>query len=275
MIWGANYTIAKRALAEIDALAVAFARALVAVLCFAVILTAREGRAALVPARLRRAAPLGLLGVFGNQILFITGLQRTSAAHSAILIAAMPICVLLISVLAGGETLRLRRTAGILLAFAGVAGVVLEKGIDFRSEYLAGDLITLGSVLAFAGYTVAGRPVARDLGPLRSAGLAFLTGGVAILLVAAPAAARQEWLALSGGALWSLAYTVVLSTIVAYPLYFRALSRIDPSQVAAFAYLQVVFATLVSVAVAGERLSGQFLLGGGLILGGVLLAERP
>jgi drug/metabolite transporter (DMT)-like permease len=274
VIWGANYSIAKRALAEVDPLAVAFVRAAAAVPAFAAILLARDGRGAFAPSRLRRALPLALLGIVANQILFIVGLERTSAAHSAILIALMPIAVLLIAAAIGQERPGPRRVAGILLAFTGVVAVVLEQGIDLRAASVRGDLITLLSVLAFAGYTVAGRPVVRDLGALRTAALASVLGGAVILCLAAPAAARQDWRDLSAAAAGGLLYTALLSTIAAYFLHFRALERIDASQVAALAYAQVVVAALVSFVIAGEPLTRTFAAGAALVILGLVTAER-
>lgn len=273
LIWGANYSLAKRLLFEVDPLAVAWVRAASGMLFFGILLCFRSGWRGLAPG-LRRAVPLGLLGIFANQILFLTGLKRTSAAHSAILIAMLPVFVLLLSSLERFEPVSLAKVAGILIAFAGVCVIALERGIDLEGSHLRGDLLTLTGVLAFAAYTVFGKPALRDLGPLRLTGLAFLTGGAGIVLVAFPAAARQNWSSVSATALWCLAAVVVLSTIVAYILYYFALSRIDPSKVGAMMYLQPVVATVIAYFITGEGFSAPFFLGGGLVLAGVVLTER-
>lgn len=273
LIWGANYSIAKRLLLEVDPLAVAWVRAASGMLFFGILLLARIGWHGLLPG-LRRAAPLGFLGIFANQILFLTGLERTSAAHSAILVALLPVFVLLLSALERFEPVSLSKVAGILVAFAGVSVIALERGVDFNGSYTRGDLLTLAGVMAFSAYTAFGKPALRDLGPLRLTGLAFLTGGAGIVLVAFPAAARQDWRAVSSTAVWCLAGVVVLSTIVAYILYYFALSRIDPSKVGAMMYLQPVVAAVIAYFIAGESFSAQFLLGGGMVLSGVVLTER-
>ncbi len=149
LIWGANYSIAKRLLLEADPLAVAWVRAASGMLFFGILLTAAGGWRGHL-ADLKRAAPLGFLGIFANQLLFMSGLKRTSAAHSAILIALLPVFVLLISALRRFEPVGLPKVAGILIAFAGVCVIALERGIDFQGSYLAGDLLTLAGVLAFA-----------------------------------------------------------------------------------------------------------------------------
>ena len=273
LIWGSNYSIAKRALLEIDPLAIAWARAAAGVLFFGLLLLARRDRRAL-PAGLLRSAPLGLLGIFANQLLFMSGLKRTSAAHSAILIGMLPVFVLLISAVGRQERVNALKLAGIMTAFIGVCLIALEHGAGLESSSLQGDLLTLAGVLAFAGYTVVGKPVLRELGPLDATALAFITGGTGILLVTAPAAARQDWQSVSVQGLVCLAAVVFLSTILAYLLYYFAVARLDPSKVATFMYLQPIVAALIAFSLGGERLTGTFLVGGGLVLAGVLLAER-
>ena len=111
------------------------------------------------------------------------------------------------------------------------------------------------------------------LGPaLASTPLLVLYAGVLLAaewLPREPALRALTW----ATALVCLACVVVLSTIVAYLLYYSAVARIDPSKVAAFMYFQPIVASLIAFLVAGEGFSRTFLFGGGLVLAGVLLAE--
>ena len=274
LIWGFNYVIAKSVLTEIDPLAVAWVRAATAGALFPLILLLREGRLSLSWSDLRRALPPGLMGIFANQILFVEGLQRTTPAHAAILIALVPVHVLLLSVICRQERLSLSRAGGVLVAFTGVALVALEEGLDLHAGTLAGDLLVLAGGIGFAGYTVMGKPLLRDLGSLRTTALCFMAGGAGTVLVAAPATVRQDWGAVSSASLLGLSYIVLAATIGSYLLYSYALARIDPSQVAVFAYLQPLIAALVSFAVAGDRLTASLVVGGCLVLAGVAIAER-
>lgn len=233
-----------------------------------------DGPAGFTPARLRRTMWLGLLGITANQILFIEGLHRTTASHSAILIALLPVHVLVLSALAGQERITLRKATGVAIAFTGVVLVASEKGLSLRGGTLVGDLLTLCGGLAFAGYTVAGRPVLRELGPMRTTALSFMSGGSAILLFSLPAALRQDWPAASGTALAGLAYVMLVATIVAYSLYYFAVDSLDPSKVAVFMYLQPLIAAGIAFAVRGEPVTSRLVGGGALILAGVVTAER-
>lgn len=274
LLWGVNFTAAKRVLLEVDPLAVAAARAAGGLVVFLAMLLLLDGPRGFAWSRLKRAAPLGLLGVFANQIFFIEGLKRTSASHSAVLIALLPLYVLLLSLLTRQERLTPWKGIGIGAAFGGVVLVAAGHGARAGGATLLGDLITMCGGMAFAAYTVLGRPVVRDLGPLRTTALAFAGGGTAILLVASPAARRQDWRSLTPTAAWGLVYVVVGATVLAYLFYYLALDRLEPSKVAVFMYLQPVVAALLATFVTGEPLTPRFVAGGALILAGVLAAER-
>ena len=97
---------------------------------------------------------------------------------------------------------------------------------------------------------------------------------MAVVLVGAPAAARQDWTALSAAGLAQLAYVILGATVAAYFLYYFAVSRLPPSKVAVFMYLQPLVALLLAFAVGGEPITTQMIAGSGLVLAGVVLAER-
>jgi drug/metabolite transporter (DMT)-like permease len=182
--------------------------------------------------------------------------------------------VLILSALAGQERITAPRAIGVAIAFAGVVVVAMDRGPALTSGTLTGDLLTLCGGLAFAAYTVAGRPVLRDLGPLRTTALSFMSGSVVILAIGLPAAAREEWRAASGIALGGLAYTALVATVVAYVLYYFAVDRLDATRVAVFMYLQPLVAAAIAFAARGEPITARLAAGGALILAGVLVAER-
>jgi drug/metabolite transporter (DMT)-like permease len=113
-----------------------------------------DGR--LIPAKtdLPMLAALGLLGMFGNQFLFIYGLsdKSVSATLAAVLSQTQPSWLL---------------GAGVLLAFGGAAVMARVWSSEIRS---ADELLHLGALLlgalCMAGYYVAQAPVLRRIPPL-------------------------------------------------------------------------------------------------------------
>lgn len=272
-LWGLNYSFAKMAVGEIDPLAVALVRVVVSTPLLFLTLALSEG-IRFDFAELKATLPLGLSGVLANQIFFITGIRRTTPAHSSLVVALLPIVVVLLANVMLGERLTPLKIAGMGVALSGVILISLREGWSFSRDTLGGDGITFCGVCAFAYYTVAGKSVVPRLGALRATALAFLSGGLLILPLSLPAALHQNWGALTPRGWLSLAYVAFVSTFLCYLLYFGALSRIESGKVAAFMYLQPVVAGVASYFLLGETLHGHFLLGGLAVLAGVFLAER-
>jgi drug/metabolite transporter (DMT)-like permease len=73
---------------------------------------------------------------------------------------------------------------------------------------------------------------------------------------------------------WSaLLYMVIFASALAYVLYFWLLRYLEASQLAAFAYLLPISATILGILWLGEKGSWRQVLGGALALGGVYWIE--
>src|SRR5689334_22720541 len=146
---------------------------------FALLAVRRELR---VPrGSLAALALLGFVGTTLNQGLFLAGLRRSIAAHGALLYAATPTVVLLIALARGQERASPRRTAGIALAFGGVAYLLLGRGLTFDPRWLLGDALIFLAVIAWAVYTTRGKELIARLGALRVTAWASLFGTLCFL----------------------------------------------------------------------------------------------
>jgi drug/metabolite transporter (DMT)-like permease len=274
ILWSVNYSFAKMAVLEIDPFAVAFVRVLVATPLFFMAL-AWQGQPILpTVAELRAALPLGVTGVLANQIFFITGIRRTTPAHSALVVSLLPVAALLLAAFLLGEKLTPLKVTGVLVAFAGIFLISIRDGWSFSRDTLGGDLLTLCGVCAFAYYTVAGKKVIPRIGVLRTTALCFLIGGALMLPLVISRALHQDWGSVSPRGWGALAYVVFAATFLCYLLYYGALSRIESGKVAAFTYLQPVLAGITSYLILDESIQGHFVLGGIAVLTGVYLTER-
>jgi drug/metabolite transporter (DMT)-like permease len=220
------------------------------------------------------ALPLGLTGVLANQVFFISGIRRTTPAHSSLVVALLPVLVLVLAAFLLKERLTPLKITGVLMAFAGVLLISVRDGWSFSRGTLGGDLLTLCGVIAFAYYTVAGKGIIPRMGVLRTTSLVFLTGGAVMVPLVLPAAFRQPWESVTPRGWLALAYVVFVGTFLCYLLYYWALARIESGKVAAFTYVQPVLAGATSHFFLGESIHGHFVLGALVVLAGVYLAER-
>ena len=129
VISGGTYLVAKRALAEVPVSTLVLWRFLLSGAVFALLVGLLPGPA-LPP---RRAVPatflLGFLAGPLNQGLFFAGLQKSTAAHAALLYALTPIGVYVYSLLRGREAPSARAGLGLVLALAGALVLLLAHGL--------------------------------------------------------------------------------------------------------------------------------------------------
>jgi drug/metabolite transporter (DMT)-like permease len=275
VISAGTYLAAKRALLELSPWEVALVRFSLAGLFYAA-LVARH-RVAIPRRDLVGLALLGLVAIPVNQGFFLWGMARTTPGHGALLYALTPIFVFLLARWRLGERVTPRKVGGIATAFAGVVVVLLGRGAlgaPGSVDGLTGDLAILLAVVAWAVFAVGGKVYAERYGVRTMTGVAITFGSLAYLPFGLAASDAASFARLSPAGWASVAYLVVLTSIVAYLLYYWAMKHAEASRVAIYSNLQPVLTALLAWALYGEPITSAFLVGGGMVLLGVVLTER-
>jgi len=134
LIWSLNYVVAKIALRSFPPVFFACLRMMLAGALMSVVygVWIRRRPASAIHKWPRRdlliVAAVGVLGMVGNQIFFVVGIDYTSVAHASLVIATTPVQVLMLAWLRGQERLTRRKAIGMALAVAGVAVLNLSPG---------------------------------------------------------------------------------------------------------------------------------------------------
>jgi len=276
LLWSANFIFAKFALRELPLSLVLSLRYVFSALCMLpVVALGRRGAAWPGQASKWSDAPallgVGLLGLVGNQVLFLVGLSMTSVAHAGVITALSPVLVLLGSAAFGNERITRLRIAGLLTAGCGVAVLQFSRGAAGEATR-TGDAVMLLSVVFFAGFNLLGKPLAERVGSLRMNAMAYAAAGLLALPFALwnlSRGAHASLLAWTG-----VAYMAVCSSVIGYLIYAHALRHLPASRVSVVIYLQPLLASLLAVLMLGERPGAGFLPAAALVLTGVYVTER-
>jgi drug/metabolite transporter (DMT)-like permease len=236
---------------------------------------ARHGRAALPAAGdLGALLVLSVLGVMVNQLLFLEGLQRSTAVNAGLLMTVIPVATLAVAVLLGQERLTLRRQSGMLLSEAGVAWLFLHRGAEIGARTRTGDLMLTANAVSYSTYLVLAKPVLRRLPQLVVVAWVFVFAALIVPWFAldvawAPAAAdRRHWLALGG--------VLLFPTLLAYLLNTIVLARTRASTTAAYVLLQPFVSAVLALLWLGERPeAGVWVTGAAVVAGLWLVSQAP
>ncbi len=218
----------------------------------------------------RRGLPVlaGIAAVAALHFLFyILALGRTSIAHTLVLVNLSPVFVALLSPWWLGERLGRGQSIGIALAIAGLAVMVgYEPRVTLTS--IGGDAFALGSGLAYAVYSLAGRSE-RERQPLfRYTFWVYCLAALFLLPFARPPATVA---ALKAPNLIALLLLGLLPTGLGHTLYNAALRRTPATTANLIATQEVTGGVLLGYLVFREGLTASGALGGALALLGVAL----
>jgi drug/metabolite transporter (DMT)-like permease len=266
--------VVKFALEDFGALAFAAARFAVATGLLAAYVRVTGESVAVAPADRAAVIRLGLVGHAGYQLCFVVGLQRTATTHSALILALVPVFVALLGRFRGGERLGKAGWAGVLASFGGIV-LVVAGGDRGTGATLAGDALILVGALAWAIYTVLGRPLLARYSAPRLTAATMVPGSVVLLVVGAPAILREPWRAVSLEAWFAFAYAAVAGLVIAYVIWFAAVQALGGARTAVYSNLVPVVALAVGALFLGERMSALQLAGALLVVFGIWLTRRP
>lgn len=178
------------------------------------------------------------------------------------------------------ERLTGRQVAGVLLAVAGLCGIAVHRGLVGGHAAVVPVLLTVAGGLGWALGNLASRQ-ARPDSPMRLMAWMSVVPPLPLLAlslaVEGPAAIGTSLTTLdaptAAPALWGLAYTVLVATLVGSGLWTALLARNPSSSVAPFSMLVPVVGIAVAALALGERAEPVELALGSLVVGGVLLGS--
>ncbi len=271
-LWGGSFFFNKLALAEWPPFAVLFVR--VGLAALALLLAVRLAGLSMSVGRRFWLAFFGM-GLLNNVIpftLFLWGQQQIASGLAAILNAMTPIFAVMVMAAFGGERATGPKIAGVVAGFAGVAILIGPDALSGLGLNLAAQIACIAATISYAFSGLYGRRF-RELPPLVTAAGQLSASTLMTLPVmlavnppwTLPAPSVQGVLALVGLAL--------VSTALAYAIFFRIMRSAGPSNVMLVTFLIPVSAILLGSGLLGEALLPRHFAGMAAIFAGLALID--
>ncbi len=216
---------------------------------------------------------LGFLIIPFNQTTFLYGQKLTAAGHGSLLFATVPIWIFIGALFHLRERLVIRRLVGVILGLTGVLIIMSAGAIEIGRDYLVGDAFILVAVIAWAMYSVWGKPLVRKYGAIRVTAYALASGTVMYLPFGLYRAAVFDYSQATLVGWLSVLYMALGTSVAAYVLWYWVLKYMDASRVAVFHNIQPIIASVVAYIFLSEPLGLSFVLGGIVVLSGVIITE--
>lgn len=217
-------------------------------------------------------AVLGLLFFALFPVLFNASLTFTTAARGALALSTLPLLTLVVAAAIGAEALTARKTAGVLIATAGVALSLISGLAGAPAGAWRGDLLMVAAALSMAVYSIYSKRIIQ-----RSGALTFTTAamcvGAPFLTVMALVRGSFAPVGQFGAPQWSaVVFLGVAGGALTFFLWSFALRHATPTRVAISVTVNPISASLVGSALLHEPIHWNLVVGLVAVFVGIWLA---
>jgi drug/metabolite transporter (DMT)-like permease len=274
-VWGTTYLAIRVAVETIPPMLLTSVRYLVA---GSILFAISRLRGDVLPTDRKAFANVSLVGILmvaGGNFSVIWAEQWVPSGIAALLVATSPFWAAMMEMLrAGGERISLRKGAGMIVGFLGVAMLVTPGGANgtFNRHVLLGALAIQFGALAWQYGTLRGKHTLGGMAPLMSSALQMLVGG-AVIGVIGLAIGEQHRFAVNPRTFAALAYLTFFGSVLAYTSYVYALKHMKTTTMSLYAYVNPVIAVLVGWMILSEKLNWLSITAMCVILSGVALVQ--
>jgi len=203
------------------------------------------------------ALAAGLIGVSLYQILFFSGVRLTGVAIGTVVtIGTAPVFTALVASLFLKEFPERRWYPSALVIVVGMAFLFGAGGGSFN---VAGMLLNLGAGLAYAVYALGCRELAKRH-PVDIVSLWTFLGAALLLSPAYVFFGAPSWLLEPRGLLVAL-HLGIINAVVAYLFFFSGIKLVNPTTGITLTLLEPLIATVLGIALFGERPSSLGIIG--------------
>jgi drug/metabolite transporter (DMT)-like permease len=267
VLWGGSFFFNDVALSALPPFTLVFLRVAGAAVVLHLVILAQGKR---MPSEAKIWMNFIGMGILNNAVpfsLIVWGQTHIASGLAAIFNAATPMMTVLVAhFLTDNEKITQNKIAGVAIGFVGVAVMIGPELFGGLTASASGEIAVVMATVSYAFAAVFGRRFKKmGIAPLQTA-----TGQVttsAIIMLPLALAVDHPWqLPLPGAHVWlAVAGFVVLSTALAYIVYFKLLESAGATNLALVTFLIPVSAILLGVLFLGETLLLRQVAGMGLI----------
>ncbi|CDH20306.1 putative membrane protein [Xenorhabdus bovienii str. kraussei Quebec] len=273
LIWSINAVVSKAAATSIEPAAIAFYRWFIAFLALTpFILWPVLKQRKMVIQYWWKLLILGTLGMVLNQSMAYYSAHTVSATLIGIFTSLIPLLTVIISIFA----LRVAPTVGITLgtvfSLFGLVWLVSKGEPTSLLEHGLG----IGEVMLFiasASYALYGVLTKRWAIPLPNWQSLYIQIGFSLLLLL-PNFMMTKDVQLTSDNISLVLFAGIPASIVAPYLWIQGVTRLGANMTSIFMNLAPVFTAIIAIVFLREKMQSYHLIGGGIVLAGVILAQR-
>ena len=273
LLWGFNYSAIKYSNEGVSPVFASTLRSIIASICGVIYCFKKEEKLFHTDVMLFHGAIVGLL--FGGEFACLYfGMLYTDAARSVLFVYLSPFVVA-----AGahfflkGDRLTFLKTAGLILAFAGIFIVFGGRPKTAKASMLLGDLLEIAAAFLWGATTLYIKKfMAERVEPIHTF-LYQLLFSIPILLIVS-IILEPTWIyKIDFYIVTSLFYQSVIVAFITYFVWFKLIHEYSVSRLSAFTFFTPIFGVLFGVLLLHEEMTISLMIGLPLVSMGIFMVN--
>lgn len=225
---------------------------------------------------LKRVVLASFFGVALNMLTFFKGLSYTTPISASVIMVTAPILVLIFSSIIIKEKLLPRKIVGVLIGLLGAVILILygNASAENAKNMMLGNFLVFINAASYAMYLVIVKKLITKYNPIVFVKWLYLFGLLFVLPFGFTELVEVKWVEMSTSIYLKAGFVVLFTTCITYLFNLFALSKLKPTTVSVFIYLQPVIATLYALFVGSDSLNIVKISATALIFLGVYLVTK-
>lgn len=276
IIYGITYTVAKEVMPNyVAAFGFILLRVLGATIVFWVIGLFIKAKP-IEKGDFKKIAIASFFGVGLNMLTFFKGLSYTSPINASVIMVTTPILVLIFSSILIKEKLVRNKIIGIIIGLIG-AVVLIVYGSSSKGNtenMVLGNFLVFINAASYGMYLVVTKKLIAKYHPIVFIKWLYLFGLVFVIPFSFSEFMAIQWSVMPASIYFKIGFVVFFTTCITYLFNLYGLSKLKPTTVSVFIYLQPVIATLYALLVGSDSLNDVKVIATILIFLGVYLVGK-
>ena len=216
-----------------------------------------------------------IFGVALNMLTFFKGLSMTTPISASVIMVTSPIIILLLSAIILKEKITSIKVLGIFIGLAG-AVILIAYGQSLKpgENPVLGNLLVFINAASYSLYLIIVKRLAEKYNPFTFIKWLYLFGSILVIPFGYNELQEVQWQIMPTAIYYKAAFIVVFTTFFTYMFNIFALTKLKPTTLSSFIYLQPVLASLYALIVGSDVVDIIKVIATILIFTGVYLVTK-
>lgn len=196
-------------------------------------------------------------GVGLNMLTFFKGLSYTTPISAAAIMVTSPIMVLIFASILLKEKLITRKIIGVIIGLIGALILIVYGNASEGSakNVVLGNFLVFINASSYAVYLVIVKKIVEKYNPIVFVKWLYLFGLIWVIPFGFSELSEVQWVLMPASIYIKAGFVVLFTTCVTYLFNLFALSKLKPTTVSVFIYLQPVIASIYALFVGSDSLN--------------------